>query len=266
MNFFKSIVYGHQTVLDLAIATAIILIGLIIAKSISLNTKRFLRDKIAIEHLEIIVKVTFYTLVFLVMLIALPFFGLKPSGILVTGGVFGLAIGFASQNIVGNFISGIFLLIERPIKMGNTVSIDGNQGTVEDIHIMSTTLRGFDGLFIRLPNQKVFTANITNYVTNCARRFEYAVGIRYQDNAEKAISIIKDLIETEPLALKNPTPQVFVDNLGDNSVNIVVRIWAPYTEWYDLKMVMLWKIKTALEVSGIQIPFPQRVIWYGKDQ
>lgn len=67
------------------------------------------------------------------------------------------------------------------------------------------------------------------------------------------------------MALKNPPPQVFVDNLGDSSVNIIVRIWAPATEWFDLKAELLWKIKKALEKEGIEIPFPQRVVWFANE-
>jgi small-conductance mechanosensitive channel len=118
---------------------------------------------------------------------------------------------------------------------------------------------------VRMPNEKVFTNNITNYVAHVARRFEYVVGIRYSDDADKAIEIIKNLIEEHPLTLKNPQPQVFVDNLGDNAVQIIVRPWAPSTEWYGVKMELLWKIKKALEREGIEIAFPQRTVWFANE-
>ncbi len=102
-------------------------------------------------------------------------------------------------------------------------------------------------------------------MANVARRFEYVVGIRYSDDADQALEIIKKIIEEHPLAFKNPTPQVFVDNLGDNSVNIVVRIWAPATEWFGVKTELLWKIKKAIEKEGIEIPFPQRVVWFANE-
>jgi small-conductance mechanosensitive channel len=199
------------------------------------------------------------------LIIILPLLGVKLSGLLVAGGIAGLAIGFASQSVIGNLISGLFLMIERPIAIGNVVNIDGTVGIVEDIRIISTTLRTFDGPFMRVPNQKIFTANITNYAQNVARRFEYVIGIRYSDDADKAIEVIKKLIEEHPLILINPAPMVFVDNLGDNSVNIIVRIWAPATEWFGVKTELLWKIKQALEKEGIEIPFPQRVVWFANE-
>jgi small-conductance mechanosensitive channel len=195
----------------------------------------------------------------------LPSLGIKPSGLLVAGGVAGLAIGFASQSVIGNLISGIFLIIERPMKIGNSVQIDGTVGIVEDIRIMSTALRTFDGLYVRIPNQKVFTTHITNYVANAARRIDYVIGIRYSDDAEHAIGIIKDVIDREPFALISPEPVVYVDNLGDNAVNLVVRFWSPISKWFTLKTKLLWQFKTALENEGIEVPFPQRVLWLASD-
>ncbi|MFC1819807.1 mechanosensitive ion channel family protein [Thermodesulfobacteriota bacterium] len=130
---------------------------------------------------------------------------------------------------------------------------------------MSTTIRQYDGLYVRVPNQKVFTANITNFVAHVARRVDYTVGIRYNDDADKAIQIIKDLINEHPITLVNPEPIVYVDNLGDNAVNISVRFWAPTSEWWNVKTELLWKIKQALEKEDIEIAFPQRVVWFANE-
>jgi small-conductance mechanosensitive channel len=261
----NTVIYGNVTLLDIIVAGIILLVALFIAKAISIYLRRFLKEKVAKEHLEIIIKVVFYVIIIIVVLSILPTIGVRLSGLLVAGGIAGLAIGFASQSIIGNLISGIFLMIERPIKIGNSVNIEGIAGIVEDIRIISTTIRTFDGLYVRVPNQRVFTADITNFVANVARRFEYVVGVRYSDDADKALEVIKSIIEEHPLALQNPAPQVFVDNLGDSSVNIIVRIWAPATEWLGVKTELLWKIKKALESGGIEIPFPQRVVWFAND-
>jgi len=261
----SKVLYRTVTVFDLIMVAIILVLAMVIAKAVSLYLKRFLKEKLSRGHLEILAKVFSYTIIVIALLIILPMLGVKLSGLLVVGGIAGLAIGFASQSVIGNLISGVFLIVERPIKIGNAVNIDGTAGIVEDIRIISTTLRTFDGPLVRIPNQKVFTANITNYAENVARRFEYVVGIRYSDDADKAIDVIKNLIEEHPLVLINPAPMVFVDSLGDNSVNIVVRIWAPSTEWFGVKMELLWKIKQALEKEGIEIPFPQRVVWFANE-
>jgi len=261
----NKVLYRTVTVFDLIMAAIILVLAMVIAKAISLYLKRFFKEKVSRGHLEILARVLSYTIIVVALLIVLPMLGVKLSGMLVAGGIAGLAIGFAGQSVIGNLISGLFLIVERPIKIGNAVNIDGTAGIVEDIRIISTTLRTFDGPLVRIPNQKVFSANITNYAENVVRRFEYVIGIRYSDNADKAIEIIKNLIQEHPLVLINPAPMVFVDNLGDNSVNIIVRIWAPATEWFGVKMELLWKIKQALEKEGIEIPFPQRVVWFANE-
>ena len=258
-----TVLYRSVTMFDLMVVAIILIIAIVITKALSLYLRRFLREKVTRGHLEIFVKVTSYSIFIVSLLIILPLLGVKLSGLLVAGGIVGLAIGFASQSVIGNLMSGLFLMIERPIAIGNVVNIDGTVGIVEDIRIISTTLRTFDGPFMRVPNQKIFTANITNYAQNVARRFEYVIGIRYSDDADKAIEVIKKLIEEHTLTLINPAPMVFVDSLGDNSVNIIARIWAPATEWLGVKTELLWKIKQALEKEGIEIPFPQHVVWFG---
>jgi len=259
------ILYGEVTLLDVITAVMILCIALALAKGIVLYLKRVLKERVKKDHLDIIVKIVYYTIVVVAVIAVLPSLGVKLSGLLVAGGIVGIAIGFASQSVIGNLISGLFLMIERPFRIGNAVNIDGTVGIVEDIHILSTTLRTFDGLYVRVPNQKAFTANITNFAANVARRIDYTVGIRYSDDAEKAIESIKNLIKDHPLALINPEPQVFVDNLGESSVDIAVRLWAPTTERWNLKTELLWKIKKAIEAEGIEIPFPQRVVWFANE-
>jgi len=261
----NAVVYGSVTVLDLLIVVAIMVIAVFVSKWVAISLRRSLKDKVGREHLEIIRKIVSYSIIVIAIIWALTILGVNLSGLMVAGGIAGLVIGFASQSIVGNLVSGLFLMIERPIKIGDQVDIDQIRGFVEDIRIISTTVRTYDGLYVRIPNQKVFTTSITNYVGNVARRFGYVVGIRYSDDADKAIAIIKNLIEGYPFALKNPPPQAFVDNLGDNSVNVIVRVWAPITDWYGLKMELLWKIKKALEEKGIEIAFPQRVVWFANE-
>ncbi len=257
--------YEDVTVYDVLFVVVVMVVATIVAKLITTNLRRALIDKMKRDQLELMLKIIYFGIIVIAFIGVLPTLGLELSGLLVAGGIAGIVIGFASQSVVANLVSGIFLISEKPIKIGDQINIDGVAGFVEDVNILSTIIRTYDGLYVRIPNEKVFTSNITNYVAHIARRFEYVIGIRYSDDAEKAIEIIKNLIEDHPFALKNPEPQVFVDNLGDNSVNIVVRIWAPSTEWYSVKMELLWKIKTELERNGIEIPFPQRVVWFANE-
>ncbi|WP_230375450.1 mechanosensitive ion channel family protein [Methanolobus vulcani] len=252
--------------LQITTVIAILFFTILLAKGITIYLQRALKDKMDKEHLNILIKSIYYgAIVISIVGVIFPYLQIDTSGLLVAGGVVGIVLGFASQSIMGNLISGVFLMVERPIKIGDQVNIDNKLGFVEDIKIISTIIRTYDGLFIRLPNETVFTTSITNYVANLARRFEYVVGIRYSDSADEAIKIIRDIIEKEPFALVNPEPSIFVDTLGDNAVNIIVRIWAPATQWYDMKTRLLWVIKKTLEENGIEIAFPQRTVWFASE-
>ncbi|HWQ49316.1 MAG TPA: mechanosensitive ion channel family protein [Methanosarcina sp.] len=232
----------------------------LLAKILSLYLRRSLKDRVSKDVGETTIKILYYGMLAIVFFSNLHLIGIDPSGFLLAGGVTGIILGFASQNIVGNLVSGFFLMIERPIKIGDQVQINDVSGYVTDIRIISTRIRTFEGLLVRIPNQQVFTTNITNIVGHPVRRFEYTIRIRYSDDANAAIFLIKDLIDKEPFALLNPSPSVFVNDLADSSVNISVRIWAPVNEWFGIKTRILWNIKQSLEENGIEIPLPQRIV------
>jgi small-conductance mechanosensitive channel len=254
-------VFADVRAYDIFAIAVILVIAVIIAKIVTTFMKRKLSDRMDKYELNVLIAVVWWTIILVGIFVASPHFKVDLSGLLVAGGIIGVIIGFASQSVVSNFVSGIFLILERPVKIGDKISIGDVTGYVEHIQILSTIVRTFEGIYVRVPNEKVFTSNLTNYVSNVARRFEYRIGIGYQEDAGRAIRIIRTVIEEEPLALKNPEPSVFVDKLGDSTVDLVIRIWTPSEEWYDLRNSLLLKIKTTLEANGIEIPFPQQVVW-----
>ncbi len=256
---------GGLNLENILLVTVILIAAILLGKALSMYVTRFLKKRMSLDHVKIITKGVYVVIFFIAFLMVLPIVGLDVSGLAVAGGIFAIVLGFAAQGIVGNLISGIFLVFERPVKVGDVVNIDSTIGMVEDIRIISTTIRTFDGYFVRIPNLTVFNAKIINYFVNKARRFEYTVGIRYKDDADKAVTIIKETVDEHPFALKYPEPVIFVDTLGNSSVDINVKIWAPFTEWYDVRKDLLWKIKTRLEKNGIFVPFPQRELWFNNE-
>lgn len=252
------------TVGDLLWFIIIIAAGVVIAKVVAINVRRALAERLPKSEHELLAKVIYYIIVIWAVIIALPYLNIELSGLLVAGGIAGLVIGFASQSVVSNLVSGLFLMFEHPIKIGDNINVADVGGTVEDIRILSTIVKTYDGIYTRIPNEKVFTSNITNYVQNPTRRFEYKITIRYQDDADKAIRLAREVIWAHPFALKNPEPSVFVDNLGDDGVNLTARIWAPARNWWDVRTDLLWKIVKKFEENGIEIPFPQRTVWFAE--
>lgn len=261
MAIISTMVFGEVTVLDLIIFAVITGISVFIAYVAGFYLKRGLSDTIRKDEMIKIVRLVQILLILAGIFISLPSFHVDFGELLVIGGTAGIIIGFASQRLVTNVGSGAFLMLERPMRIGDSVKIGDTSGTVDDIRVLSTTIKTYEGIYVRIPNETVFTSEITNYDANVARRFEYRIPIRYSDDADHAIYIIGNLLAGHPFVLKNPQPSVYVDELGDNGIIIMVRVWAPSSEWWSVRTEMLSKIKTALEKEGIEIPVPQRVVW-----
>jgi len=265
MVILSTPVIGDVTVFDLIVFSLIVAASVVIANITGAYIKKSLSDRIRQDEMVKIVKITQAAIILFGIFISLPSFNVNVGELLLIGGTAGIIIGFASQRLVTNIGSGIFLIIERPVKIGDTVKIGNTAGTIEDIRILSTTIKTYEGIYIRIPNETVFNSEITNYVANVARRFEYRIAIRYSDDADQAIRIIHELLAAHPFVLKNPPPSVYVDELGDNGVIIMVRIWAPSREWWSVRTGMLLKIKQALEQEGFGFPFPQREVWFANE-
>ena len=223
------------------------------------------REKL--PEVQVKAKLFYYLIVTLAFFIALNIAGFtgRLSTLLAAAGITGVVLGFASQTVISNFISGIFMYFDKPLKIGDPVEVAGYSGIVHDIRILSTRIRTWDGLLVRIPNEKLFNSEIKNLQKYPARRVDVVVGISYSDDIEKAIEVIKKTLDEMPYVLAEPEPAVFVDNLGDNSVNIAIRAWAPSEKWFDVRTQIVKRVKEALDEAGIEIPFPQRVNWFAEE-
>ena len=202
-------------------------------------------------------RLTYYGLIFLAALLALDIGGFKLDSLLVAGGILGVALGFASQTTVSNLISGLFLYVDRPFDIGDAVEIGKTGGVVIDISPLSTRLRTWNGPIVRLPNEKVFNAEIKNYKKVEARRFEFKIGIDYASDVDKAIATLGKALDSEPFVLKNPEADIYMSALLDSAIELTVRAWTPTSKAGEVKRRILQKFYTKLKKEGIRIPNPQ---------
>ena len=261
-------ILGGLTVLSLLIGGIIMAMGIIFAKIAKMIFFKYYAPTLPQDTAKNFGKIIYFGIIVIAFLAFTSSQGLDFSGLLVAGGIFAIVIGFATQSVVSNLISGVFLMIEKPAKHGDTIQIPdmGISGTLLDIGTFSSRIRKFDGTVIRVPNEKFFTSNIRSLTASTVRRAETMVGITYKADIEKAISVIKNEIKTTmPFVLIIPEPEFRVVQLGDSSVNIEVLVWHPRDDWINVQPILLTVIKRALDKSGIEIPFPQRVIWKAKD-
>jgi small-conductance mechanosensitive channel len=173
-------------------------------------------------------------------------------------------IGFAAQSVVSNLFSGVFLMFDRPAKAGDLIEIPQSNiyGKLIDITIFSTRIKLFDGSIMRVPNEKVFTSEIRNVSASEVRRLDVTVGIAYKEDIDRVITVIKKAMAGIPYVLREPKPEVWTEQLADSSVNLKILTWIPRDEWDNVGPILLKEIKKGVEDSGIEIPFPQRVIHY----
>lgn len=261
-------IVGGLTVLSLLIGGIIMAIGIIVAKIAKMIFFKYYAPTLPQDTAKNFGKIIYFGIIVISFFAFTSSQGLDFSGLLVAGGIFAVVIGFATQSVVSNLISGVFLMIEKPAKMGDTIQIPdmGISGTLLDIGTFSSRIRKFDGTVIRIPNEKFFTSNIRSLTVSTVRRAEAMVGIAYDDDIGTAISVIKDEIRLSmPFVLRIPEPEFRVEELGDSSVNIQVLVWHPRDDWSQVQPILLTAIKRALDKAGIEIPFPQRVIWDAKD-
>ena len=260
-------IVGELTLLSLFIGGIIMAAGLIVAKIAKLLFHKYYAPTLPKDTAQNLSKLIYFGIIIISFLIFTTNQGIDLSGLMVAGGIFAVVIGFATQSVVSNLISGIFLMIEKPAKHGDTIQIPDMSisGTLLDIGTFSSRIRKFDGTIIRVPNEKFFTANIRSLSSSTVRRAEAMVGISYKDDVQRAISVIKNEIKvTMPFVLLVPEPEFRIEELGDSSVNIQVLVWHPRDDWSQAQPILLTAVKRALDNAGIEIPFPQRVIWDAK--
>ena len=253
----------EQIITYLGVAVTIVL-AIVIAWVLRYLFRRSVWKKLPQYMYVPLEKAIFYGIIALGAITALRPLGLDLSGLILAGGIIGIAIGFASQTVVANLLSGLFLYIDRPLKIGDAVNVEGAEGRVLDISIFSTKIRSWDGYIIRVPNDKLFNSIISNYVGAPVRRMVFKLGISYSSDIEKAREVINKVIEEHPFTLVQPAPEIFVDDYGDNAIILNIRWWAPSTVWFQTKKDVITSIKKALDDAGIEIPFPQRVVWMKK--
>ncbi|MCA9772747.1 MAG: mechanosensitive ion channel [Myxococcales bacterium] len=237
--------------------------GFMFAGWLARQVSRVFRVRGNIQAASFARKMVLYPLVFFTVTMGLGVLDIQLSAILAAAGILTVAVGFAAQNSVGNIISGIFLMIDRPFKIGEAVDVGGTMGVVLSIDLLSTKLRTFDNLFLRIPNETIVKSNITNFVAHPVRRYDVPVGISYTDDVDKAIAVLTRIARNNKNVLENPAPEVRLEGFGDNSVDMLVRFWASWTKGYALLHQLRVEIKKAFDEEGISIPFPQRTLWWG---
>lgn len=252
-------VWVTQYSLKLVAALLIIIIGRWISRRISRVLGKLLeKNNVDVTLVSFVENLTYYTLIVVVLIAAIGQLGINTTSFLTVVGAAGLAIGLALKDSLSNFAAGVMLILFRPFRVGDFVEAGGVTGTVQGITMFNTILNTVDNQRIIIPNGVVTSNIVTNVTANATRRVDLVIGIGYDDDVAKAKKVLTDIIKAEKRILPEPAPKIAVSELGDSSVNFVVRPWVKTGDYWDVYFDLTEKIKITLDKEGISIPYPQR--------
>ncbi len=203
-----------------------------------------------------------YGILTLGFLLALGVLGLDLTKVTVLAGAFGVGIGFGLQSIVNNFVSGLILLFERPIQVGDTVEIGDLLGEVSRIGIRASTVRTWRGAEMIVPNAQLVTERVTNWtLSDRRRRIDLPVGVDYRSPPAKVVQALEAVARGHPQILKDPAPQAVFIAFGDSSINFELRAWTNrFEQWPTIRTELAAAVYEALPAAGMTLPFPQREV------
>jgi small-conductance mechanosensitive channel len=264
---FPVIKLGKVDITLWSILYFLVLIVLLIV--VTSRTKKWVIDKLLsrtsldLGVRQSIASITGYTVILVGILIILETVGIDLSALAIVAGALGIGIGFGLQNITTNFISGIIILLERPIKVGDRIEVDGTAGDVIKISLRSSTILTNDNIAVIVPNSEFISSKVINWSYRSRDvRFNFPVGVAYGTDPEFVKKLLLEVAESHPGVLKERPSDVLFDEFGESSLNFVLRVWTSiYTSRPGvLKSELYYMIAKKFAENDIEIPFPQRDI------
>jgi small-conductance mechanosensitive channel len=216
------------------------------------------------NHTIIILRRSAFWLIFaLFFTSALHQMGFKISVLLGAAGIVSVAVGFASQTSASNLISGLFVMGERSISIGDFIRVGDITGEVLSIDLLSVKLRTYDNLFVRIPNETIIKSQVTNMTRFPIRRFDLVVGVSYNTDIAKARDVLLKVASENILCLEEPKPLFILQGFNSSSIDIQFSIWSTRENFLELKNSMQQQVKQAFDEAGLEIPFPHISLYSG---
>ena len=251
------IYFGKISIMGAVLVLIVIFLTWTISAWISGMVARALRRvKFDETMTRFVAKLVRWLLLLLAALMCLSYFGVETTSFAAVIGAAGLAIGLAFQGTLSNFAAGAMLLIFRPYKVGDVVSIAGNLGKVFEIELFTTAIDTFDNRRFIIPNSAIFGATIENITYHPKRRIDIAVGTSYAADIDQTRAVLEQAIQSVELCVADPEPAVVLTGLGASSVDWSVRGWANRDDFGEAKQALIRAVKVELDRAGIEIPYP----------
>ena len=246
--------------LNIAMAIVIFVIGKWVARKVTDFVHKLMvkNDKIDATLANFLDDIIYYVLMIMVLLTSLKQLGVDTTSFFAILGAAGLAIGLALKDSLGNFASGVMIIMFRPFKVGDVINAGGVTGSVEEVSIFNTIMITPDNQKMMVPNGSITGGAITNINAKPERRVDLVVGIGYDDDIKKAKEVLTSLVNADERVLKEKGITVAVSELADSSVNFVVRAWVKTPDYWGVKFDLTENVKITFDKKGISIPYPQQ--------
>lgn len=246
-----------QNLIKIAGGVILILIMWVAYRLILRGIKKSSSKKMNTHRKQMLVHFSKYIFYVLVVLQVLSMIGIKLSALLGAAGIAGIAIGFAAQTSVSNLISGLFVLGEGSIKIGDAVTVDDVTGIVEEINLLSIHIHTYDNHMVRIPNSTIINSNFTNINFHKTRRMTIAVSVDYSTDMRTALEVLAKAPALCPTVVADPAPAVWCDGFGASRINMTVAAWFKPADFLQTKNDLYIAIKKVLDEAKISIRFNQ---------
>jgi small conductance mechanosensitive channel len=252
-----STVWLVDNALNVLTALIVLAVGWFLAGFVSHHARQLLPRTRRIDETiaPIVSQVVRYAIIVITVVIVLGQFGVQTASILAVLGAVGLAIALALQGTLSNIAAGVMIIWLRPFSSGEYIDGEGIAGTVVEIGLFGTRLRTYDGIFVFVPNSRLWNAKIVNYTREPKRMIETRVGIAYDADLAKARTALLSVSSGDERVLADPAPFVFVANLGTSSVDLVMRSWVKSSDWWKTNVDFQERAKLALDAAEVEIPY-----------
>jgi small conductance mechanosensitive channel len=259
MDYTKS--EGPRLIFRLLIIVVLLVAFLYLSKLAKKGMERAMQSSkvnVSILLKDMIIAITKNVVMFIGILFALSQIGISIGPLLAGLGIAGFIVGFALQDTLSNFASGMMILVYRPFDVGDIVDAGGITGKVEKMSLVNTTFKTLDNQVIVVPNNLIWQQVITNLTAQTTRRVDLTFGISYSDDIDKAKAILRDVVENHEACLETPEANIRVAALGESSVDLICRPWVRTEDYWDTYWDITEAVKKRFDEEGITIPFPQR--------
>jgi small-conductance mechanosensitive channel len=237
-----------------------VILGFVLVRLLVVAVQRLFMKKATPQRRMVARKVIAYSGFVIVLMTVLAELGVKLTAILGAAGIVGIAVGFASQTSVSNIISGLFLISEKPFAVGDVIRVGTTTGIIQSIDLLSIKLRTFDNLFVRIPNEKILSSEVTNITRFPIRRMDIMIQVSYRENLDRVRAVLAEVARANRYCLDEPAPVILVTELRESGVELLFGPWFSKTDFMDLKNSIVRDVLERFRAEGIEIPYPQRSV------